>query len=156
MAWFTLITPLSTLVAATDDDEAVAQAMMQPLNSMLNWGVANSDPEELKRIADMVHSPAAVTIATAATSPTLPSAALWPLLDDRRGAGAGRYSAAKQFRRQRYKHSLPHTLARHALSQRAGVQFKPQRCRSCPGSRGAPPLRAHRNSHTEFRYVCRN
>jgi hypothetical protein len=29
--------------------------MMQPLNSMLNWGVANSDPEELKRIADMVY-----------------------------------------------------------------------------------------------------
>jgi hypothetical protein len=32
--------------------------MMQPLNSMLNWGVANSDPEELKRIADMVYNPA--------------------------------------------------------------------------------------------------
>jgi hypothetical protein len=113
--------------------------MMQPLNSMLNWGVANSDPEELKRIADMVHSPAAVTIATAAASPALPSAALWPMLDDRRGAGAGRYSAAKQFRRQRYKHSLPHTLARHALPQHPGVQFKPQRCRSCARARGAPP-----------------
>ena len=38
--------------ASEDDDEA--QAMLQPLNSMLNWGVANSDPEELKRVAKMV------------------------------------------------------------------------------------------------------
>ncbi len=74
VAWFTFCSaillniPLSTLVAAaTDDDEAYAQAMMQPLNSMLNWGVANSDPEELKRIADMVAAPAADTIAIAAT-----------------------------------------------------------------------------------------
>ncbi len=62
VVWFTfcsaflLLGPLSTAFAATDDDEAYAQAMMQPLNSMLNWGVANSDPEQLKRIADMVTS----------------------------------------------------------------------------------------------------
>ena len=40
--------------ASTDDDDATAQAMLQPLNSMLNWGVANSNPEELSRIAKMV------------------------------------------------------------------------------------------------------
>ncbi len=40
--------------AAADDDDDDAQAMLQPLNSMLNWGVANSDPEELKRVAKMV------------------------------------------------------------------------------------------------------
>jgi hypothetical protein len=62
VVWFTfcsaflLLGPLSTVFAAADDDEAYAQAMMQPLNSMLNWGVANSDPEHLKRIADMVTS----------------------------------------------------------------------------------------------------
>ncbi len=61
---------------------------MQPLNSMLNWGVANSDPEELKRIADMVYNP---TIAIAARRPRFPG----NLLDDLRGAGAGRHSAAK-------------------------------------------------------------
>jgi hypothetical protein len=38
------------------DDTADAQALLQPLNSMLNWGVANSDPEELKRIAKMVRA----------------------------------------------------------------------------------------------------
>lgn len=40
--------------AKSDDSDDDAQAMLQPLNSMLNWGVANSNPEELKRVARMV------------------------------------------------------------------------------------------------------
>lgn len=67
--------------AAADDDEA--QAMLQPLNSMLNWGVANSNPEELSRIAKMV--PAAAF-------------SLLLLLCNRCCAGAGGRCADEQLR----------------------------------------------------------
>lgn len=108
--------------SAIADDDDTAQAMLQPLNSMLNWGVANSDPEELKRIAKMV--------------PSTVFAFLLLLHIDFSCSGARRYSASEQLRRQRNVRPVPHPYARHAWPQLARLQHEHQRARAAPGTRG--------------------